>query len=116
VSLETGVCRSSARGAEISAVPSPQKFVARTRDGGEGRLQWKTKTQENFPKSGQTVTYTLPAGKAWQEIAVTLPIHGEAEIIRLYLPAEKSAVEIQSLRFTDKTGHARAWDFSGVKP
>src|SRR5690606_5865461 len=39
------------------------------------------------------------AGHAWQEITVTLPIQGEAGIIRLYLPAEKSAVELQSIRF-----------------
>ena len=84
MSLETGVCRSSARGGGNLSGPVIAKFVARTRDGGEGRLQWKTKAQENFPKSGQTVAYTLPAGKAWQEITVTLPIQGKAGVIRLY--------------------------------
>jgi len=96
--------------------PVTARFFARSRDGGKGHLQWKTKTQEKFPKAGQTVDYTLPAGKAWHEITATLPIQGAAGILRLYLPAKETAVEFQSIRFTDKNGHAKSWNFSRVKP
>lgn len=94
--------------------PVTATFVARSTAGGEGRLQWKTKLQETFPKSGQSMNYTLPTGQEWQEITVNLPIQGQAGTIRLYLPAEKSPVELQSIRLTDKNGHTKSWNFSAA--
>ncbi len=96
--------------------PVTLKLIARSTAGGEGRLQWKTKTQESFPSTGQTMPYKLPAGDDWQEIEVTLPIQGDAGVIRLYLPAEDTAVELRSIRYTDKTGRSKTWDFSGIAP
>ena len=96
--------------------PITLTLVARSTVGGEGRLRWRTKSQESFPESGQTVSYKLSAGQDWQEITVVLPIRGEAGIVRLYLPAEKNPVELQSIQFTDENGRAKTWDFSGVTP
>ncbi|MCA9068414.1 MAG: sulfatase-like hydrolase/transferase, partial [Planctomycetaceae bacterium] len=96
--------------------PITAKLIARSTQGGEGRLQWKTKAQETFPKSGQVITYQLPKGGDWQEVKVTLPIQGEAGVIRLYLPAENTSVELKSIHYTDKNNRVKSWDFSGVTP
>lgn len=84
--------------------------------GGEGRVQWRTATQQTFPESAQSVTYHLSAGAKWQDVSMELPVRGNARVVRLYLPAEKSAVEIQSIQFLDKSRRKKAWDFVGVKP
>jgi arylsulfatase A-like enzyme len=99
-----------------SSGPLTLKLRARSTTGGKGRVQWKTANQEEFPKSEQVVTYNLPAGSDWQDITVLLPIEGNARVIRLYLPAEKAAVEIQSIQFLHKSGRKKSWDFSGVTP
>ncbi|MCH7686489.1 MAG: sulfatase-like hydrolase/transferase, partial [Planctomycetes bacterium] len=96
--------------------PLTLKFRARSTAGGKGRVQWKTKGQETFPKSGQNVTYHLPKGKNWQDVTVPLPINGKARTIRLYLPAESTAVEIQSIQFMDESGQERSWNFAGAAP
>jgi len=96
--------------------PLELRLIARSSRGGQGRLQWKTRKQEQFPRSGQTVEYELPAGDAWQEITVKLPIQGAAGIVRLYLPAEETPVEVRSIRYTDQQGRAKTWNFNGVEP
>ena len=92
--------------------PLTLKLRARSTTGGKGRVQWKTSSQKTFPKSAQVVTYDLPAGTKWQDVTVQLPIRGKASVIRLYLPAEKAAVEVQSIQFLNKAGRKKAWDFA----
>ena len=94
--------------------PLTLKLRARSTAGGEGRVQWRTATQETFPESTQIVTYHLSAGTKWQEVSIELPIQGNARVVRLYLPAEKSAVEVQSIQFLDKSGRKKAWDFAAT--
>ena len=96
--------------------PLTLKLSARGTAGGEGRVQWKMKNQENFPATGQSVTYKLPAGKTWREITIDLPIKGQPQIVRLYLPAEQNPVELRSIRYQDDKGRKKAWDFSKVTP
>jgi arylsulfatase A-like enzyme len=96
--------------------PLNLKLTARSTAGGEGRVQWKLKGQENFPETGQSVAYTLPAGKTWQEINIDLPVKGQPQIVRLYLPAQKPSVELRSIQFRDNQGREKAWDFSEVNP
>ncbi len=96
--------------------PLTVKLRARSTAGGEGRIQWKTASQETFPESAQLVTYDLPAGKNWQDVSVQLPIEGKVSVIRLYFPAEKTAVEVQTIQFLDKSGREKSWDFAGVTP
>ncbi|MCA8986722.1 MAG: sulfatase-like hydrolase/transferase, partial [Planctomycetaceae bacterium] len=96
--------------------PLKLTFQARSEAGGEAAISWKTTTQEDFPESAQRVAYTLHAGNEWEEITVELPIEGTSQIVRFYLPAEKSPVELQWIRFEDAQGHQKSWDFSKVIP
>jgi arylsulfatase A-like enzyme len=96
--------------------PLTLKLRARNTAAGEGRVQWRTSGQETFPESAQVVTYNLPAGTVWQEVVIQLPIEGRAGVIRLYLPAESTAVEVQSIQFLDRNGREKSWDFAGVTP
>ena len=96
--------------------PLKLKLVARSEAGGEGRVHWKTRGQDVFPATGQSVDYHLPAGKAWQEVSVDLPVQGQPQVVRLYLPAETVPVELRSLRFQDAQGQEKTWSFSKVKP
>ncbi|MGV2335157.1 MAG UNVERIFIED_CONTAM: hypothetical protein LVR18_13945 [Planctomycetaceae bacterium] len=45
-----------------------------------------------------------------------IPLTGELRIIRLYLPADKSPVEIASLQYTGKAGTFKVWNFTSEKP
>ncbi|MEY4178800.1 MAG: hypothetical protein RLY70_2374 [Planctomycetota bacterium] len=92
------------------------KLRARSASGGPGKVQWTTKDQTEFPKTGQTVEFTLPAGADWQDITVDIPLTGELRIIRLYLPADKSPVEIASIHYTGQTGTLKAWNFTSKQP
>jgi arylsulfatase A-like enzyme len=96
--------------------PLTLKLRARSTAGGKGRVQWKTKGQEKFSRSGQNVAYHLPKGIDWQDVTVSLPIQGKPKLIRLYLPAESRAVEIQSIRFLDQRGREKSWGFARVNP
>ena len=96
--------------------PLTLKLRARSTTGGEGRVQWRTSSQETFSESAQVVTYNLAAGTIWQDVTVNLPIQGKASVIRLYLPAGTTPVEVQSIQFLDKSGREKSWNFAGVNP
>ena len=49
--------------------PLTLRLRARSTAGGEGRVQWRTATQETFPESTQIVTYHLSAGTKWQDVS-----------------------------------------------
>jgi len=84
-------------------------------DGGTCRIQWRTVGQSEFSQNGQSVRFELPAGKDWQEVNVTVPVKGETQLVRIYLPGAK-AVEIQSIRWSADGRRGVTWDFSGVAP
>ncbi len=94
--------------------PLVLRLRARSSKGGPGKVTWKTAAQENFPAEGQSVPFTLPAGDEWQDLALELPIKGTTALVRLYLPAAASPVDIQSLRYTAKGSgeRVRAWNFT----
>jgi hypothetical protein len=94
--------------------PLKLTLTARSSTGGEGRVQWKLAGQETFPETGQSVGYLLPAAKHWQQITIELQIKDQPQIVRLYLPAQESPVELRSIRFQDEDGREKIWDFSGV--
>jgi arylsulfatase A-like enzyme len=96
--------------------PLKLTLVARSESGGPGRVHWKTNGQEDFPETGQSVNYELPSGESWHEVTVKLPIQGQPQIVRLYLPADKSAVQLRTIRFQDAQGREKVWDFSEVSP
>ncbi|MCA9141069.1 MAG: sulfatase [Planctomycetales bacterium] len=81
-----------------------------------GKVMWRNVDQTEFNED-QSVTFDLSGDQQWQDLNVELPIKGVSGIIRLYLPAEKSAVEIQSIvyRATDGGDIIRSWDFTKAK-
>jgi len=93
--------------------PMTLKIRVRTTAGGVGEVQWKTAGQTGFPKEGQVAEFTVPAGAEWQDVTVEIPVKERAAIIRLYLPAQRAPVEIQSLKyFPSGSGKpVRTWDF-----
>jgi arylsulfatase A-like enzyme len=97
--------------------PLVMKLRARSATGGLGKVQWRLADQETFPKSGQIVDFALPGGVDWQEVSVTVPDQGEVVHVRVYLPAERAPVEIQSLQFlpADSNQSIRTWNFSHTK-
>ncbi|WP_372896824.1 sulfatase/phosphatase domain-containing protein, partial [Stieleria sp.] len=92
--------------------PLTLRLRARSATGGEGRIQWKTAGQETFPESGQVARFDLSAGASWQNITVQIPVEGRTSVVRLYLPAEESVVDVQTIDFRDKSGRGKSWDFS----
>ena len=96
--------------------PTTLKLRARSATGGTGKVQWKTASQDDFPASGQIAEFTLPAGEDWHDVTVNLPFEGATSIIRLYVPAAESPVEIQSMEFVSQNGRRKAWSFSDVTP
>ena len=92
------------------------KLVARSEVAGRGRVHWKINGRDDFPDTGQSVSYELPAGESWRELTVVLPIQGLPQIVGLYLPADKSPVELRSIRFQDTREREKAWEFADVKP
>jgi arylsulfatase A-like enzyme len=84
-------------------------------DGGTGRIQWRTRGQDEFPQTGQSITFELPGGKDWQEVRLTVPIEGESRLVRIHLPGAK-ALDIQSIRWEAESQSPVAWDFLDVVP
>ncbi len=95
------------------AGPMTLNLRARSTAGGPGKVWWKTTDQEAFPAGDQIVEFTLAAGGDWQEITVDLPVKGNTAIVRLYLPADETPVELESIVFrparSDKP--VRVWNF-----
>ncbi len=93
------------------AGPLTLKLRIQSAAGGAGKVQWKTSDQDTFPTDAQVVHFTLPAGKQWQDITLEVPVQGRAGIVRLYLPADKSPVEIQTIQFSGSDGAIKSWHF-----
>jgi len=91
------------------------KLRARSSKGGPGKVQWVTQDQTEFPATGQTVAFTLPAGGEWQDVIVDIPLTGDLRLLRLYLPADKSPVEITSIQYTGKNVEPKTWNFASEK-
>jgi len=96
--------------------PLTLRLRARTVDGagGTGRVQWKNKDQEEFPSSGQTISYAIPPGEDWQDIEVSVPAAGAIQIVRLYLAGPK-AMEIQTIEWVRKGRGSVQWNFADLK-
>lgn len=95
------------------AGPMTLKLRARSTTGGPGKVWWKTADQDDFPAQDQMVEFTLAAGDDWQDISIHLPVEGNTAIVRLYLPAKETPVELESIEFwpIDSTRQVRAWSF-----
>jgi hypothetical protein len=54
-------------------------------------------------------SYTI-AGGDWQEVRVEIPTAGPLGILRVYLPAQRQPVEVESIEIKG-TGAPRRWKF-----
>lgn len=97
------------------AGPVTLHLRARTPVGGTGLLQWRTEAEADFPPDRQGVPFTLAAGDQWQDITAVLPVQGTTAIVRLFLPTEAAAVDIETIRYVGQ-GQGTVWDFSRVRP
>ena len=59
----------------------------------------------------------MPAGADWQDVTVAVPIKGSLQIVRLYLPADKAPVEIESIQYLPENAAkpVRAWNFRAAQ-
>jgi arylsulfatase A-like enzyme len=80
--------------------------------GGTGKIQWKTALQPDFPASGQTVDFPIPAGADWQQVNLTIPLEGEPGVVRLHLPPGPAPVEIERLDWSGANGTHKTWNFA----
>ena len=94
----------------------PVKFQLRLRSpsGGVGKLQWRLDGQADFINS-QITEFTVTAGD-WQEITVPVPLKTTDKLIhvRIYLPADKQAVEVDSIQVfveSQETTPVKVWTF-----
>lgn len=125
MTLQDGYLRVAGEGKSpflgTAQVRYPSAMVAnlrlRSAKGGPGRISWKLASQQEFAESGQSVEFEIPAGDAWTEVTVRLPVTAPTAIIRLYLPAEQAPVDIQSIEYRDASDEdvVRAWRFSPEK-
>lgn len=92
------------------------KIRARSSTGGPCKVQWTTADQSEFPISGQTVDFNLPAGDAWHDVSASFQSDGALRIVRLHLPADRSPVEIASIEYTDGSRSLKKWDFTRLRP
>jgi hypothetical protein len=91
----------------------PVTVRLRTRSaGGVGQLQWRTSDQETFPTKGQTVDFTLPGNDEWSETAIEMPVVGSLLHLRMYLPAEKSPVEVDWIEIQSPDQRPQRWEFN----
>jgi arylsulfatase A-like enzyme len=96
-------------------VPGPVvvSFRVKASDSGQGKVQWRTAAQEQFPADGQVVAFDVPKreGDAWQEIAVELPVQGNLVHVRLY-PTPTDRIDIDWIRLSGGAGSVvQQWDF-----
>jgi arylsulfatase A-like enzyme len=95
--------------------PLTMKLRIRSSSGGPGRVQWKLADQDTFPKSGQRVDFAFTGGDQWQDITVSMPVQGKPAIVRIYLPADRSPVEIQTIQFGGQGSEEKAWSFESSR-
>ncbi len=97
----------------------PLQLRARMRSelGGEGKVQWRTSGQDRFPRTGQTASFRVKAAD-WIDVRVPIPVTGELVHLRLFLPVERSPVEIDWVelwRTAEPATRLRQWDFGNAQ-
>lgn len=98
------------------AGPFTVKLRIRCAAGGAGKIQWRTAGQETLPPE-QSVHFEVAPGDTWQDVNMELPVKGELNLFRLYLPVAKSPVEISCVDFlsSDSKKSVCTWNFDPKK-
>ena len=83
---------------------STVKIRVRSSIAGEGKVEWLPTPQAN--DKAQSVPYHLASdGDDWQEISIDLRAEGPLGIVRLYLPVQEEAIQIDSIEL--QSGRAK---------
>lgn len=114
-----GVARMVANGPESflgtaqvkASGPMVLKLRVRSALGGPCRVQWTTNQQPEFNGDSPMVHFRLTGGDDWQDVSTEIPLTGPLRIIRLYLPASESPIEIDFIRYENKDGPIKYWEF-----
>ncbi|MCH5374052.1 MAG: hypothetical protein JJ992_08750, partial [Planctomycetes bacterium] len=87
--------------------PAAVTFHARSAVGGTGKVEWIPPGTSPVPAN--SAPFTLKAGD-WQSVTVHIAAQGPLGIVRIYLPAQKQAVEVDWIELRG-AGKPRRWDF-----
>ena len=95
--------------------PLTVRLRVRSAAGGAGKISWRTAGQET-PPPDQSAPFEIEAGNEWRDLTVDLPGKGRMDLFRIYLPADKSPVEIQRVEFVSSASKKpiRVWDFGAT--
>jgi hypothetical protein len=89
--------------------PAVVKFRVRGLAGGSGKIEWLPSGIADAADGAKSVRFELTGGD-WQEIGVELATKGPLGIVRVYLPAQDRAVELDWIELKG-SGASRRWDF-----
>ena len=89
--------------------PATIKFRLRCMDSAEAKVEWINPGSEKEGGKPQSVPYTIKGGD-WEEVSVRIPSNGVLSILRLYIPAQQQAVEIDWIE-AEGSGTKNRWDF-----
>ena len=89
--------------------PSVVTFRVRGKKGGAGKVEWLKPAGDGKAGSPRSVPFTVEPGE-WQSVSVAIPEQGPLGIVRLYLPAQQQAVELDWVELKG-AGSSRRWDF-----
>lgn len=87
--------------------PAIVKLKARCENGGDGKIEWLAPGAD--VKAAKSVPFTLKPGD-WQELTIDVPAEGAIGILRVHLPAQKQAVEIDWIELK-AAGKPKRWEF-----
>lgn len=93
-------------GANVTG-PAKLTFRVRCENGGDGKVEWLSGAKG--AADAKSVAFTIKAG-GWQVVTADVPAGAKVGILRIYLPAQKQAVEINWVDLRPK-GSAKHWDF-----
>lgn len=92
------------------AGPVTVTLLIRAEQGGASSLAWRTKDQRDFAPEN-SVAFDWPTSAEWQEVTVTLPVHGRLVHLRLTPAKGGNNVEIQSIQFQPSEGKIQSFRF-----
>ena len=98
-----GVGAGKARG------PATIGLRVRSANGGKGKIEWLPSGAGTSAAEVKSVPFSLKGG-AWEELRVVLASQGPFGIVRIYLPAQDQAVDVDWIELKG-AGKLQRWDF-----
>lgn len=89
--------------------PATVKFHMRSAKDGAAKIEWTTPDGDKKKEKPQSVPYTLKGGD-WQEVTVEIPARGPIAILRIYLPVQQEAIELDRVELKSAAA-TRKWSF-----